>query len=64
MFRKAISLGIRKINIATASFDALTAYAKEYLSDGDNYFTLSEKMVQGVYDNVAKHINIFRNKEN
>ncbi len=64
MFRKAISLGIRKINIATASFDALTAYAKEYLSDGDNYFTLSEKMVQGVYDNVTKHINIFRNKEN
>ena len=64
MFRKAISLGIRKINIATASFDALTAYAKEYLSDGDNYFTLSEKMVLGVYDNVAKHINIFRNKEN
>lgn len=63
MFRQAISLGIRKINIATASFDALTASAKEYLSDGDNYFTLSEKMVQGVYHNVTKHINIFNNKE-
>lgn len=63
MFRRAISLGIRKINIATASFDALTASAKEYLSDGENYFTLSEKMVQGVYHNVKKHINIFNNKE-
>ena len=64
MFRKAISLGIRKINIATASFDALTLSAKNYLSDGDNYFTLSEKMAEGVYNNVVKHINIFNNKEN
>lgn len=64
MFRKAISLGIRKINIATASFDALTLSAKNYLSDGDNYFTLSEKMSDGVYNNVVKHINIFNNKEN
>ena len=64
MFRKAISLGIRKINIATASFDALTASAKDYLADGDDYFTLSAKMADGVYNNVAKHINIFNNKEN
>ncbi|MBQ6898470.1 MAG: ketose-bisphosphate aldolase [Clostridia bacterium] len=64
MFRKAISLGIRKINIATASFDALTLSAKQYLSDGDNYFALSEKMAEGVFNNVAKHINIFNNKEN
>lgn len=63
MFRRAISLGIRKINIATASFDALTVSAKEYLSDGENFFALSEKMVQGVYNNVIKHINIFNNKE-
>ncbi len=64
MFRKAISLGIRKINIATASFDALTLSAKEYLADGDNYFTLSEKMTEGVFNNIIKHINIFNNKEN
>ncbi len=64
MFRRAISLGIRKINIATASFDALTASAQNYLRSGDNYFTLSEKMVEGVYNNVKKHINIFNNKEN
>ena len=64
MFRKAISLGIRKINIATASFDALAVSAKNYLADGDDYFTLSSKMAEGVYNNVAKHINIFNNKEN
>ncbi len=64
MFKKAISLGIRKINIATASFDALALSAKKYLSEGSDYFTLSEKMADGVYNNVAKHINIFNNKEN
>lgn len=64
MFRKAISLGIRKINIATASFDALTVNAKQYLKDGNDYFALSDRMVQGVYENVKKHINIFNNKEN
>ncbi len=66
MFRRAISFGIRKINIATASFDSLTEYAKSYLSHFENcdYFTLSDKMVQGVYENVKRHINIFNNKEN
>lgn len=64
MFRRAISLGIRKINIATASFDALALSAKEYLSDGSDYFALSAEMADGVYNNVAKHIKIFNNKEN
>lgn len=66
MFRKAIELGIRKINIATASFDALTSSAKYYFNSNTthDYFSLSENMVQGVYKNVIKHINIFNNKEN
>lgn len=66
MFRRAISLGIRKINIATASFDFLTVSAKDYLENNDtpDYFTLSEKMIQGVFNNVKRHINIFNNKEN
>lgn len=60
-FRKAISLGIRKINIATASFDSLTREAINYLdSDGKHdYFGLNEAMVKGVYDNVTQHIRIF-----
>lgn len=64
MFRKAISLGIRKINIATASFDALANAAKEYTQTADkpDYFTLSPKMAEAVYNNVKKHIEIFRNR--
>ena len=66
MMRKAISLGITKINIATASFDALAVSAKNYLNSSStcDYFSLSEKMVQGVYENVRRHIEIFNNKEN
>lgn len=64
-FRKAIDLGIRKINIATSSFDALTYKAKGYLEaeESPNYFTLNEAMIQGTYENVKEHIKIFNNKE-
>lgn len=64
MFKEAISLGIRKINIATASFDALTKYAKNYLVNNEkvDYFSLSQKMVDGVYENVKRHIKVFNNK--
>lgn len=60
-FRRAISLGICKVNIATASFNCLTKKAKEYLtSEGEhNYFTLNEAMVEGVYENVKRHIEVF-----
>lgn len=63
MFRRCIGLGIRKINIATASFDRLAANAKSYTDSVEkaNYFTLSEAMAQGVYENVKKHIIIFNN---
>ncbi len=63
MFKKAIALGVRKINIATASFDALAASAKAYTGSVDkaNYFALSEAMAQGVYENVKRHINVFNN---
>ena len=60
-FRKAVGLGIRKINIATASFDSLTREAEKYLkSEGrHDYFGLNEAMVKGVYENVKQHIKIF-----
>lgn len=64
-FQKAISLGIVKVNIATASFNKLTQRAEEYLqSEGaHNYFALSEAMVLGTYENVKHHINVFNMKE-
>lgn len=64
MFKKAISLGIRKINIATASFDALAKKAKAYTENVDNpdYFILSPSMAEAVYENVKTHIKIFLNR--
>ena len=60
-FQKAISLGIVKVNIATASFNKLTQRAEEYLqSEGKhNFFSLNEAMVQGTYENVKHHIEFF-----
>ena len=62
MFRKCIALGVRKINIATASFDALARSAKTYCDEKDgapNYFELSGCEAEGVYENVKRHIEIF-----
>ena len=60
-FQKAISLGIRKVNIATASFKSLTAHVEKYMESTDkhNFFDLNEAMVQGTYENVKKHILVF-----
>lgn len=64
-FRKAISLGIVKVNIATASFNSLTKRAEEYLqSEGShNYFDLNEAMVRGTYENVTHHMEVFNCKK-
>lgn len=63
-FRRAIDNGIRKINIATASFTALTRHAKDYLNTAQKpgYFGLNEAMVEGVYHTVCQHIDVFNNK--
>lgn len=60
-FQRAISLGIRKVNIATASFNSLTAHAKDYFqSEGKpDFFGLNEAMEQGTYENVRRHILVF-----
>lgn len=63
-FRKAITLGICKVNIATASFNSLTKEVEKYIeTEGKhNYFDMNEAMVKGVYDNVKRHIEIFNCK--
>ena len=60
-FQRAISLGIRKANIATASFNSLTAHVEKYMASTDkhNFFDLNEAMVQGTYENVKRHILVF-----
>ena len=60
-FQRAIFLGIRKVNIATASFNSLTAHVEKYMESTDkhNFFDLNEAMVQGTYENVKRHILVF-----
>ena len=63
-FRKCIQYGIRKINIATADFDALTNGAERYFTTAGshNYFGLNEAMIRGVCETVKTHILIFNNQ--
>ena len=63
-FREAIRCGIVKVNIATASFNRLTMRAEEYLcgNGSHDYFGLNEAMVQGTYENVRHHIEVFNMK--
>ncbi len=61
MFQQSIILGVRKINIATASFDNLAKYALDYCKpiEKANYFELSRQEAMGVYENVKRHIKVF-----
>ena len=60
-FQKAISLGIKKVNIATARFNSLTAQVEKYMdaTEKHDFFALNEAMVQGTYENVKRHILVF-----
>lgn len=60
-FRKCAKTGIRKINIATATFNSVNKQAKELYENDEktNYFKLNSAQVKGAYDNVYKHIRIF-----
>ncbi len=60
-FQKAISLGIRKVNIATSSFNNLTKEVERYIeTEGThNYFDINLAMELGTYNNIKHHINVF-----
>lgn len=65
-FRRAISLGICKINIATSSFDAFVSGAKNYLEthpQKSDYFGMNEEIVESVCENVKRFIRVFNNRE-
>jgi fructose-bisphosphate aldolase class II len=63
-FRRSVDLGISKINIGTATFDALTAGAEDCLcKEGANdYFALNESMAARVCENAKRHMEIFNNQ--
>lgn len=60
-FRKCISHGIRKINIATATFASVEENVRKLYNQSENvdYFELHAKEVEGAYLNVKRHIQIF-----
>ena len=71
-FQEAIRGGIRKVNIATASFMNTVAFARDYLTSSGrfaaaqgapNYFGMSEAMVEGTCENVKHHIKVFTFQE-
>ena len=60
-FRKCISLGIHKINIATATFDSVEQSVRSSYNEGriGGYYDLQSAEVEGAYRNALKHIEIF-----
>lgn len=60
-FRKCISHGIAKINIATATFDNVERTVREKYSQGliKGYYDLQDAEIEGAYLNAMKHIEIF-----
>ena len=63
-FRKAITLGITKINVATANFEAFVNSSFNYFKSRDSYdyFSLNESIVEEVFKNTVDYIDIFNNK--
>jgi fructose-bisphosphate aldolase class II len=61
-FRRCIDLGIRKINVATATFISVENAVRNLYNASTNigYYDLHEAEIEGAYNNVKKHIKIFR----
>lgn len=60
-FQNCLANGIKKINIATASYDNVARTIKDQLAakPESNYFDISHAAVAGTYASVKKHIMIF-----
>lgn len=58
-FRKAITHGIRKINVATSTFNNVIKRVNE-CAPFDNYFTYHELVIQAAAENVKSHMDMFQ----
>lgn len=60
-FIKCHQKGIKKINIATATFAACERKAREGYEKGEikGYYDLHQKEIEGAYENAKRHIEIF-----
>lgn len=57
-FKQCIQYGIRKINVATATFNSVTNMLHKSVPYSD-YFQLHQDVIQVAYDNIKYHIQIF-----
>ncbi len=64
-FKKCIKYGIKKINVATATFNNVVKRVDELLKNSEwvDYFTYHNKVIEAAYENVKEHINIFKSCE-
>ncbi|VYU34479.1 class II aldolase [Clostridium tertium] len=63
-FRACTQNGIRKINVATATFNSVAKKISgiyKYVENNE-YFDIHQAEIQGAYENVKKHIKIFGSK--
>lgn len=62
-FKKSIKYGIKKINVATATFNNVVKRVEELFKNSDSvdYFTYHDMVIEGAYENVKNHMNIFKN---
>ena len=60
-FVKCSKTGIKKINIATATFDSVENNVREAYKNGNiqGYYDLHEAEIEGAYKNAKRHILIF-----
>lgn len=64
-FRNSLENGIKKINIATASYDSVATNVKKLAKDKPdfNYFDHTDTVMMATYENVKKHMLIFGLKD-
>lgn len=64
-FKKCIKYGIKKINVATATFNNVVKRVDELFKNSESvdYFTYHNKVIEAAYENVKNHINIFKSCE-
>ncbi len=63
-FIKCHQKGIKKINIATATFASCETKVREAYKKGEikGYYDLHQKEIEGAYENAKKHIEIFHSQ--
>jgi fructose-bisphosphate aldolase, class II len=57
-FQESIKLGVRKINVATSTFQSVQEIVNQNAPFND-YYALHTQLIQGAYDNVSRHIYMF-----